>query len=204
MIVHSYGSAALLIELDTTADATALQERMQVRPPAGTIETMPGIRTVLVRFDPSATDAESLARTIVDIEIEPPTPSELTTDSVQLRVDYSGPDLDDVAAHTGLSRGDVVDAHQAACYRVLMVGMAPGFYFLSGGDARLRTPRRGTPRTDVPKGALGLAGDLTGIYPRRGPGGWQLIGQVVDDLWHPTRIPAALLAPGTTVRFTAA
>ncbi|MFD9637522.1 carboxyltransferase domain-containing protein, partial [Streptomyces violascens] len=62
-------------------------------------------------------------------------------------------------------------------------------------------PRRDTPRTSVPAGSVALAGPYTGVYPRPSPGGWQLIGSTDAALWDPHREPAALLTPGTRVRF---
>ncbi|HSX96860.1 MAG TPA: carboxyltransferase domain-containing protein, partial [Streptomyces sp.] len=57
-------------------------------------------------------------------------------------------------------------------------------------------------RTTVPAGSVALAGPYTGVYPRASPGGWQLIGTTDAVLWDTARVPAALLAPGTRVRFT--
>ena len=206
MNVYSYGPHALLAEVGSTEQAERLRARLEEAPPPGVVETMPGIRTVLVRFDPAGTDARTLADRLVRAEdalrTGPGAPTEESGPrAVVVRVRYDGEDLDHVAAHTGLTREEVAAAHLAAHYRVALIGMAPGFYFLSGGDPRLSVPRRPSPRHRVPRGALGLAGPLTGIYPKEGPGGWQLIGTVLDDLWHPTRVPAALLAPGTVVRF---
>ncbi|HKC28533.1 MAG TPA: carboxyltransferase domain-containing protein, partial [Jatrophihabitans sp.] len=146
MIVRSYGCDALLVEVESTAEAVALRSRLDAQPPAGAIETMPGLRTVLVRFDATATSPEALAAAIVATELDPLDLSGPdVTDAVQVRVDYCGPDLDDVAAHTGLSADQVITAHLAADYRVALIGMAPGFYFLSGGDPRLHVPRRPSP-----------------------------------------------------------
>ena len=64
-------------------------------------------------------------------------------------------------------------------------------------------PRRAQPRTSVPAGAVGLADVWSGIYPRSGPGGWQLIGHTTQSLWDLDRTPPALLQPGTVVRFVA-
>jgi KipI family sensor histidine kinase inhibitor len=64
-------------------------------------------------------------------------------------------------------------------------------------------PRRTRPRTDVPAGAVALADGYSGIYPRRSPGGWQLIGHTEAELWGVTRDPPSLLQPGATVRFVA-
>ena len=89
---------------------------------------------------------------------------------------YDGPDLDDVAALTGLSRAEVVAAHTGTPWRVAFGGFAPGFAYLVGGDPRLRVPRRDRPRPSVPAGSVGLAGEFSGVYPRSSPGGWQLLG----------------------------
>ncbi len=201
-----YGGEALLVELADAGEAAALRASLDEDPPAGMVETMPGLRTVLVRFDAGRTDVDQLARAISARDVSsPPTPADdNAADAVLVRVDYTGADLNEVAERAGLTPDEVVEAHQAPTYRVVMIGLAPGFYFLAGGDRRLQVPRRRTPRTDVPKGAVALAGELTGIYPRLGPGGWQLIGTALDDLWHPTEVPAALLSPGTAVRFAAA
>ncbi len=53
----------------------------------------------------------------------------------------------------------------------------------------------------MPAGAVGLAGEFSGVYPRSSPGGWQLLGTTDAALWDVERDPPALLAPGTTVRF---
>ncbi|MHA3703763.1 5-oxoprolinase subunit B family protein [Jatrophihabitans sp. YIM 134969] len=201
--VRSYGAEALLVDVDSAAAVTALRARLTDE--AGVVETMPGLQTVLVRFDPARVDPTVLGHRLVALaasadELPPPTAAEPRL----VRVAYDGPDLDDVCGFTGLSADDVVAAHTAPTYRVALIGMAPGFYFLAGGDDRLQVPRRPSPRTKVPRGAVGLAGAFTGVYPKLGPGGWQLIGRALDDLWRADRYPAAVLAPGDTVRFEAA
>lgn len=72
-----------------------------------------------------------------------------------------------------------------------------------GGDERLRVARRAEPRTSVPAGSVGLAGEYSGVYPRSSPGGWQLIGRTDAVLWDADRDPPALLTPGTGVHFVA-
>lgn len=97
----------------------------------------------------------------------------------------------------------MVRIHTAAEFRVAFCGFAPGFGYLTGLGERYAVPRRATPRTAVPAGSVGLAGPYTGVYPRSSPGGWQLIGTTDSVLWDATREPAALLSPGTRVRFAA-
>lgn len=102
----------------------------------------------------------------------------------------------------GVAEDEVARIHAAIEFRVAFCGFAPGFGYLTGLDERHHVPRRSNPRTKVPAGAVGLAGAYTGIYPRSSPGGWQLIGTATETvLWDTSRTPAALLAPGTRVRF---
>ena len=90
----------------------------------------------------------------------------------------------------------MVAAHTGTPWRVAFGGFAPGFAYLVGGDARLQVPRRDSPRTKVPAGAVGLAGEFSGVYPRESPGGWQLIGTTTVAMWDLDRDPPALLAAG--------
>jgi biotin-dependent carboxylase-like uncharacterized protein len=124
-------------------------------------------------------------------------------ETVEIPVVYDGPDLDEVAELTGLGVDGVVAAHTGTPWRVGFGGFAPGFAYLTGGDPDLHVERRSEPRTSVPPGAVGLAGEFSGIYPRSSPGGWQLIGRTDAVLWDADRDPPALLTPGAQVRFVA-
>jgi len=113
------------------------------------------------------------------------------------------PDLDDVARRAELTTKEVVDLHSAAEYRVACIGFVPGFPFLTGLAKELATPRRATPRKEIPPGSVGIGGAQTGIYPLRSPGGWNLIGRTPLKLFDPTKNPPALLRAGDRVRFRA-
>ncbi|MGK0715174.1 5-oxoprolinase/urea amidolyase family protein [Leucobacter sp. W1153] len=117
-------------------------------------------------------------------------------------VDYSGPDLAEVAELTGLSIDEVIRRHTQAEYTVAFTGFAPGFAYLAGGDESLVVPRRTTPRLRIEAGSVSLADNFTGIYPRESPGGWQVIGRTRIPMWDLGRTPPALLRPGGRVRFT--
>ncbi|KFF71849.1 hypothetical protein IW01_07125 [Pectobacterium brasiliense] len=113
----------------------------------------------------------------------------------------AGPDLADVAAHSGLSVSQVVEAHAAAQYVVYFLGFQPGFAYLGGLNEKLHMPRRAEPRLRVPAGSVGIGGAQTGIYPLATPGGWQLIGRTSLKLFTPQTMPPTLLRPGDNVRF---
>ena len=162
------------------------------------VDAVLGARTVLLRGEPSA------LRELVDRseprDIAPVEPG----DAIEIPVTYDGPDLADVASHTGLSEEEVVAAHTDRPWTVAFGGFAPGFAYLVGGDERLVVPRRETPRTSVPAGSVGLAGEFSGVYPRTSPGGWQLIGHTDAVMFDVDRDPPALLVPGAHVRFVVA
>jgi len=119
-------------------------------------------------------------------------------------VTYDGEDLEEMARLTGLGVDGVIAAHTGQRWTVAFVGFAPGFAYLAGEDERLAVPRRDDPRSEVPAGAVGLAGAYSGIYPRASPGGWQLLGRTDLTVWDLQRDPPALLTPGTRVRFVEA
>lgn len=112
-------------------------------------------------------------------------------------------DLDEVAQQAALSPEDVVDLHCGAEYRINCIGFTPGFPFLSGLPAKLATPRRLTPRKEIPAGSVAIGGKQTGVYPVISPGGWNVIGRTPLRLFDPTKDPPALLRAGDRVRFSA-
>ncbi|HWV27885.1 MAG TPA: allophanate hydrolase subunit 1 [Aeromicrobium sp.] len=156
-----------------------------------------GARTVLVHGDPAASRA-LVART------RPQELEHTVGELVEIPVVYDGDDLDDVARLTGLTPSEVVEAHTGRPWIATFAGFAPGFVYLSGGDPRLDVPRRSTPRTRVPAGSVGLAGTLSGVYPRPSPGGWQLIGRTYVPMWDLDADPPARLRPGARVQFVEA
>ena len=197
------GDAAVLVELVDLAEAGRLYASLRADPLPGTLDLVPATRTVLVTLDRAVTGAEQVAaalRSRSPADAPDPGRGEL----VELPTRYDGPDLADVAALTGLAEAEVVRRHADSEWTVAFCGFAPGFAYLTGGDPALRVPRRETPRTAVPAGSVGLADGFSGAYPRRMPGGWQLIGRTDAVLWDLDRDPPALLPPRTRVRFVPA
>ena len=174
MKVLPFGDAALLVEVDGLPEVLALAAAVRTARPAGVLDVVPAARTVLLAVVPG-TDLAALRRTVLDLPVDPASAPEGET--VEIPVTYDGPDLAEVARFTGLDESEVVAAHTGTPWRIAFGGFAPGFAYLTGGDERLRVPRRDEPRTTVPTGAVGLAGEFSGVYPRPSPGGWQLIGR---------------------------
>ena len=100
-----------------------------------------------------------------------------------------------------MSPADVAALHSGVEYFVDFIGFTPGFPYLGGVPARLATPRLDQPRTRVPAGSVGIAGNQTGIYPSATPGGWRLIGRTPLRIFDAARDPATRLQMGDRVRF---
>ncbi|MCW2733276.1 MAG: allophanate hydrolase [Mycobacterium sp.] len=205
--VHDYGDQALLLDFDSTAEVLAWCDALRDADLLGVLDIVPASRTVLLKLAGPRYRAATRARLdklrVKQASVDAGTaPTDLRAD-VTIDVVYDGADLDEVARLTGLSPDEVVAAHTAAPMRVGFGGFAPGFGYLVGGDERLHVPRRAEPRTRVPVGSVGLAGEFSGVYPRESPGGWQLIGHTDAVLWDVERDPPALLTPGLWVQFRA-
>lgn len=206
--VTDYGDQALLLQFDSTAHVLAWSEVLRDADLIGAVDIVPAARTVLIKLD--GPRYQGVARQQISKLRMAPESLERAAAPVGGKADvvidvvYDGADLDEVARLTGLSPHEVVAAHTQSPWRVGFEGFAPGFGYLVGGDERLHVPRRPEPRTKVPAGSVGLAGEFSGVYPRESPGGWQLIGHTSKDqarLWDVDRDPPALLVPGQWVQF---
>ncbi len=197
--IRPAGLRGVLVECDDLGEVMALHRAIEAHRPAGVVDVVPAARTVLLTVRPG-TSAAAVGDAVLGLDADS---SEVATGgrSVTVPVTYDGADLAEVAGLTGLSVEEVVRRHLAAEYVVAFTGFAPGFAYIAGGDPALHVPRRSTPRTRVPAGSVALAGEFTGIYPRQGPGGWQLVGHTEVVLWDLGRDQPALLGPGTSVRF---
>lgn len=190
---------ALLVELDDLPQTLALLASLQAEPIDGIDELVPAARTILVRFRPHTVTHDELVARIGRRSLTGPV--ERASTRVEIPVDYQGQDLDEVAQMLGISREEVIRRHTGSDYTVAFTGFAPGFAYLSGGHPSLEVPRRTTPRTRIPAGAVGLAGQFSGVYPQASPGGWQIIGVTATPMWDLGRDVPALLQPGFRVRF---
>ncbi|XDZ66799.1 5-oxoprolinase subunit PxpB [Alphaproteobacteria bacterium LSUCC0684] len=171
---------------------------------AGVRDYIPGMANLLIQYDPLRITAAEL------ISLVAPRLSALKIDAIpegrlwRLPVLYggeAGPDLNEVAAKTGLSTDEVITRHSANILTVAIMGFMPGLGYMKGVDPALYLPRRPRPRQHVPALTVGIAMDQTVIYPLASPGGWNLIGRVPVRLFDPVREDPVLFRPGDRVAF---
>jgi KipI family sensor histidine kinase inhibitor len=197
------GADSVLVELGSLGEVAAARAVLAgLAGHHGLVELVPAARTVLATFSGGVPRGLEEALRAADLSAVPAPAGE----TVVLPTVYDGPDLELAASTAGLSRDEVVALHTGAEYTVAFTGFAPGFGYLTGLPEPLRQARLASPRTRVPAGAVGVAGEFTGVYPRPSPGGWRLLGRLAGGappLFDPEREPPALLAPGHRVRFEA-
>ena len=207
--VDPLGDQAVLLTFGDHVDpavnarVAALARQLRRNPPDGVIDIVPAYTTLAAWFDPARRRHDELAAEMLEREAASHQAEPDAGRAWVIPVCYDGPDLDWVAAQTGLTPEDVVRRHTARRYTVFLLGFVPGFAYLGELDPALVLPRRSEPRRRVPAGSVAIAGAQTAVYPLETPGGWHLIGRTSTRLFDPQREPPALLAAGDTVRFTA-
>ncbi|HKU35306.1 MAG TPA: 5-oxoprolinase/urea amidolyase family protein [Paenarthrobacter sp.] len=198
--VRPVGTRAVLAELDGLPDVLALQAMLDKSPLPGQVDVLAAAETVMVVGE-SASATRAIGARLLELELTPPQ----DTDSRLVVIDtvYDGEDLADVAGLTGLSVEGVIASHTGQIWTVAFAGFAPGFGYMVGENQSLNVPRRSSPRTAVPAGSVALGGQYSAVYPRRSPGGWQLIGRTGARMWDLDRAQPALVRPGDRVQYRA-
>lgn len=207
MEIVPLGDGALILRVadDANPDAVlAMRDRIAAARIVGVTDIAPSYRTIGIFYNVAG--AERFDHLLNAIREAASGSGRVLrrAQSVEIPVCYDeefAPDLGVVADHAALSAEQVVRQHSGATYRVGAIGFAPGFPFLIGLPERLATPRRSTPRTEVPAGSVAIGGAQTGVYPQASPGGWNIIGRTPVRLFDPHREQPALLRAGDTVRF---
>ncbi len=199
LTTHWCGDTGLLVELGDNDRVHALAAAVRDGDIEGITDLVPALNTLLLVLDPEVTGPADIEARLRDLKVVPLPAGDRRT--IEIPVVYDGEDLAWIARHCSLDEREIVRAHTEQPWRVAFCGFAPGFAYLVGGDPRLNVPRRGESRIAVPAGAVAIAGEFSAVYPRRSPGGWQLLGHTDEPMWDTEADPPALLVPGHEVRF---
>ena len=209
--ISPVGDRAISIDFGQVIDPTINRhirqtiERIKELQLEGIIELVPTYCALLVEYDAMLYSYSEICN-IIEPTFEEGmanTTNELVT-VVEVPTVYGGefgPDLSFVASHNHLSEDEVISIHSGTDYLVYMLGFIPGFTYLGGMDPRIATPRLSSPRTLIPAGSVGIAGEQTGTYPSDSPGGWQIIGRTPVTMYDMSKAQAALLKAGDYVRY---
>ena len=196
------------IDMAVNGRVQSLKRRLSERPFKGLKELAPTYRSLAIYFDPLAVDLPALRARIAEelAQAEEGANASGSASATEAWVPVSfggefGPDLADVAVHTGLAEDEVVRRYCDSPLYCFMNGFTPGFPYLGGMDPSLETPRLKTPRELIPANSVAIGGAQAGAYSIASPGGWRIIGRIPYDLYDPGRDPAVAIQAGMWVRF---
>lgn len=191
--------------VDTTRKIAEFVREMDALQPDGIVEIIPSYASVTVVYDHSVVSGAELWQQCLGIWNHiPESTLQEPVDNITIDVVYGdsfGNDLANVAANSGVGVDEVITLHASGSYTVGAVGFVPGFTYLIGLPTLLTTPRRSSPRLNVPPGSVGIGGNQTGIYALPSAGGWNLIGRTPTTLFDPATNPPVTLKLGDSLSF---
>jgi KipI family sensor histidine kinase inhibitor len=196
------------LDLDLNRSLQALAAAIRARAVPWIRDVVPALCGIALHFDPFHPELPDsvleYCRELLQESFKSASKFEDSGRTVEVPVCYDpefGPDLPEVSKITSISIAEIIKRHIKTQHWVLMVGFSPGQPYIGGLDPKLSVPRRATPRTKMPMGAVAIANAQTAVYPYETPGGWSIIGRTPLAVFDPARDPASLFAPGDRVRF---
>lgn len=217
--LYPLGDQAIVVEfgdeisLEFYSGVQQLSKLLESKKPEWLVEYVPAYTTVTLFYNPflamndnrsSIMPYEVIANEIDQLLSRSSVNEPKKSRTVEIPVCYGGelgPDLGHVASYNHMTEDEVVEIHTSGDYIVYMLGFAPGFPYIGGMSDRIATPRRASPRVEIPARSVGIAGGQTGVYPIETPGGWQLIGRTPLSLFQLNKKPPTLLQAGDRVCF---
>ena len=174
----------------------------------GIVDTSPGLRSNLVRYDPGRISADALTAELKELEDALPIDGdvELPSRVIHLPITFddsrtreavrryvasvrtdapnteAGTNVDYIVAYNGLADCEALfEEVLAAEWWNAFTGFFPGLPFMYPLDPRyvLSAPKYNPTRTWTPEGAVGLGGPCVTIYPVESPRGYQLFGRTL-------------------------
>ncbi|WP_214368404.1 carboxyltransferase domain-containing protein [Pseudonocardia sp. H11422] len=186
----------------------AVARRLAAYPVPGVVETAPGLRSLLVHFNPVTTQQSALIDALEELHEQVPAPSSLVVPSRRITLPIA---FDDSTSREAVNRyristrpdapnvteGNNIDyivrynglADREALYSTILdtewwnafTGFYPGLPSLLPLDARseLTAPKYNPARTWTAEGAVAIGGPCVVIHPLESPGSYQLFGRTL-------------------------
>ena len=205
------GGIAILIEWSNEINTVILEDISLLRNEIHSnlnefvLETVPAYNSLTIFFDTGKIKYASIVkkiRRVVEKRFLKKIPSNKTLWKIPVCYNEEfGFDLDIIAKSKNLSKQHIIKSHCSAIYDVFFIGFLPGFLYLGGLPTELHFNRKSKPRSKIKKGAVGIAGSQTGIYPRESPGGWNIIGNSPISFFDVSINPPCFAKTGDKLHF---
>jgi len=171
----------------------------------GLIEIIPSYSSIFITYDIFTYDYNSLKEKLqnsIDFTKDTVEDEKIITIDVYYGVDV-GFDLQYMSEKKSLSIEKIIKLHSQKYYDVYAIGFLPAFAYLASVDEKIAMSRLSTPRKIIPKGSVAIADTQTAVYPQDSPGGWNIIGRTVMELFDKNLKILSPLAIGYKVKFNA-
>lgn len=205
------GDSALVIELGNEISPVInfklkkITEFLDNLNKQGIKDLLPTYRSIIVYYNPLLVSFDEIKNVVEEnCNFQDEKIDKIEKEIVEIPVLYGGeygPDLENIATHNNITTEEVIKIHTSGEYLVYMLGFTPGFPYLGGMSKKIATPRLKEPRTKIPAGSVGIAGEQTGVYPIESPGGWQLLGRSPLNFFSPNSDKPFLLKAGQYIKF---
>jgi inhibitor of KinA len=185
-------------------DVILLNESILANSPDSMTEVIQSINSITVLYDPQSITFRELKSWLEKLYKKTPSVRKTSSTLWKVPVCYDqtfGLDLQELSDRSGLPIDEIVNIHSESVYKVYSIGFLPGFLYLGGLDEQLHIGRKSTPRLDILKGAVGIGGEQTGIYPTASPGGWQIIGNTPISLFDINKDSPCFAKSGDNIQF---
>ena len=202
------------INAETLEEITRFNQCIKQNPFSGLRSTIPAYTTLTLYFNPvelmndaglkGHSCADKISEYLKNLIPEEKKSQKIDGQIIHIPVCYDekfGLDLEALTSFYQLKKEEIIHLHSSTNYTVFMIGFVPGFPYLGGLPKKLIAPRKQNPRPAIPAGAVGIAGQQTGIYPLETPGGWQIIGRTPLKLFDTNRTEPSLLKAGDKIKF---
>tara|TARA_R110002072_G_scaffold193809_7_gene351015 strand:- start:13891 stop:14616 length:726 start_codon:yes stop_codon:yes gene_type:complete len=206
--IKDFGEQALLLEWNNEISLTIHKEIMRYKHTIDSrfqsivIETVPTYASLAIYLNKSANKEAFISELNSGLLL-----SEIIQKSQRIihipvcyEIEY-GWDLPEMAHKLNIPIDEIISRHIDQEYPVYFLGFLPGFPYLGGLDPKIAFQRKATPRKQVDKGSVGIAGSQTGIYTMDSPGGWNIIGRSPLNFFDVSQENPCLLVPGDLVKF---
>ncbi|MEM6685267.1 MAG: 5-oxoprolinase subunit PxpB [Bacteroidota bacterium] len=206
-----YGNTGLLMTWEAKMTAEVLQSVLEYKEKIinfsikSILDVIQSNNSLLIIYDSEKVNFKTLQHLLEHLFLT-------TTDELPQKKSYCweipvcydksfGIDLDEIAQKNRLSVDEIIKLHTATIYQIFSIGFLPGFLYLGGLDKRLHIDRKATPRLEVKKGAVGIGGMQTGIYPKASPGGWQILGNSPLNFFDVSNEKPCFASAGDCIKF---
>lgn len=190
MKIHIHGEDSIIVYFDTTPSPKTLAKiisyKKLLQENLGDIYkySIPSYVSLVVFYDIGKINANSILDLLTKLGKKTLKINNFTPKIHKIPIIYNyeyGLDLENILKKTSLKLAEFIKLH-AKTYDIYSVGFLPNFAYLGNVEKSICLPRLKTPRQNICKGSVGIAGCQTGIYPQNSHAGWNIVGKTYVDL----------------------